>query len=136
MDCAGPAAALASAGGVARASDSGRMTSTITAKPTSVWCHPTVSMSTLAVGRNRNCPSEPAAVLAPNAMGRQLSGRSLPNTLMTRLPEQPGAEVDQHRRRPVRHEHQAERVQQAADAEDAHGAEAVGDGAGERLAHP
>jgi hypothetical protein len=65
------------------------MTSTITAKPTSVWCHPTVSMSTLAVGRNRNCPSEPAAVLAPNAMGRQLSGRSLPKTLMTRLPEQP-----------------------------------------------
>jgi hypothetical protein len=49
---------------------------------------PTVSIRLTPSGENRNWPNEPAAVPAPNAVERQLGGRSLPSAEITRLNEQ------------------------------------------------
>ena len=57
-------------------------------KMTSVFCQPVQSISIRASGENRNWPKDPAAVPAPKASERQLSGTSLPSAPMTRLNEQ------------------------------------------------
>ena len=59
------------------------------ANTNSAVCHENVSISACASGENRNCPNEPAAVPAPNANARQLSGTSLPSAPTTIGNEQP-----------------------------------------------
>ena len=96
-------------------------------------------------GGKRNWPNEPAAVPAPNAIGRHFSGSSFPKAPRTRLNEQP------ERPKPIRtpasdlqhagsgrigHHHEARRVKQRADAEDPHGAVSIRYGAREGLADP
>ena len=51
-------------------------------KISSVVCQPKLSIKLTAIGEKRNCPNEPAAVPAPNANERQLSGTSLPSAPM------------------------------------------------------
>ena len=61
----------------------------MSAKISSVARQPTLSIRLTPSGENRNCPNEPAAVPAPNAIERQLSGSSLANEGMMRVNEQP-----------------------------------------------
>ena len=85
------------AAGVASASDSGMISSSRQAKIISVVCQPKLSIRATPSGENRNWPNEPAAVPAPKASERQLSGTSLPNAddhQVERAARQ--AEADQH----------------------------------------
>ena len=68
---------------------SGIISSRRAAKISSACCHPNASIRLTPSGENRNWPNEPAAVPAPKASERQLSGRSFPNEEITRLNEQP-----------------------------------------------
>src|SRR4051794_30288616 len=83
------AAGILSDVGVASATDSGRIRRITPAKMMSEVCQPVPSIRPRASGENRNWPNEPAAVPAPKASERQLSGTSLPNAPITRLKEQP-----------------------------------------------
>src|SRR6266849_62088 len=74
-------------------------------------------MNNTPSGENRNWPNEPAAVPAPSESERQDSGTSLPKAASTMLKEQPESP------KPI-----------STGADHPHGAEAVGDGAGEGLA--
>ncbi len=58
-------------------------------KITSVYCQPYESMKWTASGENRNWPKDPAAVTAPKATARQLSGNSLPRAPITAGTAQP-----------------------------------------------
>src|SRR5215813_12060779 len=86
---AGPPVWGASERGVEIAKASGIISSRRAAKISSARCHPNTSIRLTPSGENRNWPNEPAAVPAPKASERQLSGRSLPNEEITRLNEQP-----------------------------------------------
>ena len=112
------------------------------ANTNSAVCQENASISPCASGENRNCPNEPAAVPAPNAKARQLSGTSLPSAPITIGNEQPArpkpmitpaerssASVELRvaiQARPMR-------IEDCAGAQHAHRAETVGDAAGERL---
>ncbi len=65
------------------------ISSSSAAKISSARCHPKPSIRPTPSGENRNWPNEPAAVPAPKASERQLSGKSLPKDEITRLNEQP-----------------------------------------------
>ena len=77
--------------GAASANDSGRISSRMAAKISSVCCQPIASIRPTASGENRNCPNEPAAVPAPNAIDRHSGGISLPKAPITRVNEQPAS---------------------------------------------
>ncbi len=77
------------AGGVAIASDSGRIKSIKIANTVSALCQPKLSISATPNGANRNCPNEPAAVPAPSASPRFSGGNNLLNADSTRLNEDP-----------------------------------------------
>ena len=74
---------------MAIAKASGTISSSRPAKISSVARQPNASIRPTPSGENRNWPNEPAAVPAPKASERQLSGSSLPNDEMIRLNEQP-----------------------------------------------
>ena len=132
------------AGGVARATASGTMSSMAAAKISSAVCQPNSPIRATASGENRNWPNEPAAVPAPKASERHCAGTSLPKAASTMVKEQPA------RPKPIstpaescsapawwrRPSAEPSRVQESADAQHPDGAEAVGDGAGERLPTP
>ena len=75
--------------GAASVIDSGTISSSRPEKIKSVVCQPKDSIRPTASGENRNWPNEPAAVPAPNAIERQLSGTSLPSAPITAGMEQP-----------------------------------------------
>jgi len=50
---------------------------------------PNAPINQTASGENRNCPNDPAAVPAPNASERQLSGSNFANAPITILNAQP-----------------------------------------------
>ena len=68
---------------------SGNTSSIMPANINSVLCQANASIRPTASGENRNCPNEPAAVPAPKAIERQLSGTSLPSAPTTIGNEQP-----------------------------------------------
>ena len=140
-DCGRADAAPRSAGGVASTSDSGSSSSMGAAKTSSAVCQSNASISARASGENRNCPNEPAAVPAPNANERQYRHQLAERADHDGERAAGEAEADQHAGRDVQrrgrgrigHQGEAKRVQDRADADNPHGAEAVGDAAGERL---
>ena len=67
------------------------MNSTIRLKISSVCCQPTPPINPTAIGENRNCPNEPAAVPAPNANERHCGGISLPNAPITTVNDDPAS---------------------------------------------
>ena len=132
-----PARRAELAGGVASASDSGRIKSIRIANTVSALCQPKLSISATPSGENRNCPNEPAAVPAPSASPRFSGGNILPNADSTSSNEAAGQpEADQHAGADSRatsgvariaHQDKAGGIEQRADAHHAQNAEAVGD---------
>src|ERR1700716_2166346 len=89
-DCWSAAGTLVDvAGGVARANESGMISSIRPANTVSADCQPRLSIIATPNGANRNCPNDPAAVPAPSATPRRSGGNSLLNADSTRLNEQP-----------------------------------------------
>src|SRR5262245_31419183 len=82
---AGPGGAV----GVASASDSGRMSSRMTAKTTSAACQSNQSSRARASGEKRNWPNDPAVVNEQKANGRQTAGSSLTSDPINRLKDKP-----------------------------------------------